>query len=134
MAMAAGTFSSRILGFLRDSIMMALFPRSVTDAYVVAFRLANMFRRVLGEGALSPSFVPLYVEARTRSEEESKKLSSAVFSITFAVSTILAMACFVLMDPIMKHWVGTGGETAADLFRHGQTVFLARIMIFYLWM
>ena len=37
-AMAAGTFSSRILGFLRDAIMYALFPRSVTDAWVVAFR------------------------------------------------------------------------------------------------
>ncbi|MGE0529547.1 MAG: lipid II flippase MurJ, partial [Bdellovibrionales bacterium] len=64
LAMAAGTFSSRILGFVRDAVMFALFPRAITDAYVVAFRLPNMFRRLLGEGSLSVSFIPVYVDAR----------------------------------------------------------------------
>ena len=130
--MAGGTFSSRILGFLRDAIMMALFPRSVTDAFVVAFRLPNIFRRLLGEGALSPSFIPIYVEARSRSEAESKKLANAVFSVAFAVSTLITVACFVYMNQIMGYLIGAPQGLAVDSYKVAQTVYLSRIMIFYL--
>lgn len=132
LAMAVGTFSSRILGFLRDAIMIALFPRSVTDAFVVAFRLPNIFRRLLGEGALSPSFIPIYVEARARSEADSKKLANAVFSVAFAVSTLISVACFVFMNQIMGYLIGEPQGLGVDSYKVAQTVYLSRIMIFYL--
>src|SRR3712207_4358735 len=79
LSMAVGTFSSRILGFVRDAVMVHLFPRGVTDAWVVAFKLPNVFRRLLGEGSLSVSFIPVYVDARAESEERARHLSNAVF-------------------------------------------------------
>lgn len=132
MAMAVGTFSSRILGFLRDAIMLAIFPRSVTDCWIVAFRLPNLFRRLLGEGTLSPSFIPIYVEAKHVSRERALDLSNAVFTIIFSVSTIISVACFVWMDWIVWHWVGDPRGFAADPAKVEQTIYLSRIMVFYL--
>ena len=80
--MAVGTFSSRILGFIRDALMFALFPRAVTDAFVVAFRLPNLFRRLLGEGSISVGFIPLYIETRARSAEEAEQLAGLIATNT----------------------------------------------------
>src|SRR4051794_2598412 len=55
-----GTLSSRILGLVRDMMTTAYFPATITDAWLVAFKLPNMFRRILGEGALSVSFIPVF--------------------------------------------------------------------------
>lgn len=132
LAMAVGTFSSRILGFVRDAVMFALFPRAVTDSWVVAFRLPNMFRRLLGEGSLSVSFIPIYVEAKAFSPQRAKELSNAIFTIVFAVATIISLACFVWMDQILWYLVGDPRGFAATPGKVEQTIYLARIMIFYL--
>ncbi len=130
--MAAGTFSSRILGFVRDAVMLSLFPRTVTDCFVVAFRLPNLFRRVLGEGALSVSFIPIYVEARAHSSERAESLANAVFSIVSTLAVIISMACFVFMDPIIRALVDNPEGFASVPGKVEQTIYLARIMIFYL--
>ncbi len=131
-SMAMGTSSSRILGFLRDALFYALFPRAVTDSWVVAFQLPNMFRRLLGEGSLTPSFVPQYVEAQRHSPERARQLASAVFSIVFTVATLISIVCFVYMDSIIWTLVGDPRGFAAVPGKVEQTVYLARIMIFYL--
>jgi putative peptidoglycan lipid II flippase len=130
--MAVGTFSSRILGFVRDRVMFHLFPREVTDAFVVAFRVPNVFRRLLGEGSLSVSFIPIYVEARADSPERAKHLSNAVYTIVLAVSTFISVACFVFMEPIMRYLVDDPRGFGANPEKVIQTIYLARIMIFYL--
>ena len=130
--MAVGTFSSRILGFVRDAVMFALFPRAVTDCWVVAFKLPNVFRRLLGEGSLSVSFIPIYVEARAHSPERAKQLSNAIFTIVFAVATMISVACFVWMDHILWYLVGDPRGFASVPGKVEQTIYLARIMIFYL--
>lgn len=132
LSMAVGTFSSRILGFARDAIMLALFPRAVTDCFVVAFRLPNMFRRILGEGSLSVSFIPIYVEARAHAEERAGRIADAVFSIVLSVSAFLSVLCFVYMDEILWYLVGDPRGFAATPGKVEQTIYLARIMIFYL--
>ena len=54
------TLVSRITGLVRDVLMASVFGASaMTDAYNVAFRLPNMFRRLFGEGAFSQAFVPV---------------------------------------------------------------------------
>jgi putative peptidoglycan lipid II flippase len=131
-SMAVGTFSSRILGFLRDAVMFHLFARGVTDAYVVAFRLPNLFRRLLGEGSLSVSFIPVYVEARAHGEERAKHLSNAVFTIVLAVSVFISVACFVFMPQIIRFLVDDPRGFGAVPGKVEQTIYLARIMIFYL--
>ncbi len=132
LAMAAGTFSSRILGFVRDAIMFALMGRTVTDSFVVAFRLPNMFRRLFGEGSLSVAFIPIYVDSRARSRAESERLSDAVFTIVLSVSILISMSCFVFMDPIIRFLVDDPQGFAGVPGKVEQTIYLGRIMIFYL--
>lgn len=57
-----GTLASRLLGLVRDMATAALFGLSgggVMDAFVVAFRIPNLFRRLFGEGALAASYLPV---------------------------------------------------------------------------
>lgn len=132
LSMAVGTFSSRILGFVRDAVMMALFPRQVTDCFVVAFKLPNLFRRLLGEGALSASFIPVYVDVKKRSPVKAERLASAIFTIVCALSIVISTACFVFMEPILNFLVNDPRGFASVPGKVEQTIYLARIMIFYL--
>ena len=59
----AATMLSRIFGLLRDVVIAAFFGAGwKTDAFWVAYRIPNMLRRLLGEGALTISFVPVFTE------------------------------------------------------------------------
>lgn len=61
----SATLASRVLGFVRDTmIAAALGSGPVAEAFLVAFRLPNLFRRLFAEGAFAAAFVPLYVEVR----------------------------------------------------------------------
>ena len=68
-----GTLLSRILGFLRDLVIANFFGAGMAaDAFFVAFRIPNLWRRLAGEGALTLSFIPIFTDYLThRSEEES---------------------------------------------------------------
>ena len=79
--MAFGTIFSRILGLFREVLLAALFDKSVTDAWNAAFRLPNLFRRVLGEGAISASFVPVFIETQANDRNKAQNLVSAVYTI-----------------------------------------------------
>lgn len=60
-----GTISSRLLGFLREILMAWTFGTDkIASAFVVAFTIPNLFRRLFGEGALSAAFIPSYVQVR----------------------------------------------------------------------
>jgi putative peptidoglycan lipid II flippase len=63
----AFTLISRLLGLARDVLMAGFFGTSLPmSAFVVAFMIPNLFRRLFGEGALSAAFVPVFVETRAR--------------------------------------------------------------------
>ena len=60
---SSATLASRILGFLRDLVIARAFGAGVaTDAFFVAFRLPNLLRRLVAEGALSSAFIPVFTE------------------------------------------------------------------------
>ena len=81
-----GTFGSRVTGLLRSILMLRLFSPEITDAFLVAWRVPNLFRELLAEGALINSFVPIYKQL---DKEEGRKLSSALFSLLFVVNALL---------------------------------------------
>lgn len=57
------TFLSRVLGLARDMICASIFGTGmVWDAFTVAFKIPNLFRRLFGEGALSAAFIPVFTE------------------------------------------------------------------------
>ena len=100
--MSAGTFSSRVLGLLRDMALAALFSREITDAWTAAFRLPNLFRRLLGEGSLSVSFIPVFVEARLQSPARAQNLANGFYTLLLLFLTIMTALGIVLAEPLMK--------------------------------
>src|SRR5882724_9738242 len=96
LARSAGIFTgatllSRILGYARDTMVAAFFGAGpAADAFYTAFRISNLFRRLLGEGALSASFVPVFSEYTQRqSKEETQRFLNTMF--TTLVSILLAI-------------------------------------------
>ena len=62
-AIGVATLASRILGYTRDIVLARAFGASpLTDAFFVAFRIPNLLRRLLAEGALSTAIIPVFSE------------------------------------------------------------------------
>ena len=106
------TLASRVTGLLRDVLMASVFGVSaMTDAFWVAFRLPNLFRRVLGEGAFSQAFVPVLAATRaTEGEAGAKMLIDRVASLLALLLVLLSIAG-VLAAPVLV-WVMASGLPA----------------------
>ncbi|MGE3974970.1 MAG: murein biosynthesis integral membrane protein MurJ [Bdellovibrionales bacterium] len=130
--MALGTFSSRILGLIRDAVTVAVFDRTVTDAWLVAFRLPNLFRRMLGEGSLSVAFIPVFIGTLTKGPSsqpvsEAHKLAYGIFTLLFAFLSVLTAAGIIFADQILIYLVpGQGYLSVQGKFE--LTVHMAKIM------
>ena len=74
------TFISRILGFVRDTLIARVFGAGmITDAFIVAFKIPNLLRRISAEGAFSQAFVPILAEYKSqRGFDETKSLINRV--------------------------------------------------------
>src|ERR1700687_1773718 len=69
-AMAAATLTSRILGMVREMVYAAFMGNTwVASAFKLAFQIPNLFRRLLGEGALTAAFIPIFKEKERREGE-----------------------------------------------------------------
>ena len=81
------TIVSRVLGLLRDQAMGAIFGAGpILDAFTVAFRLPNLARVLLGEGALTTAFLPVFVkELHGEGRESAARTTWAVFIVLLAV-------------------------------------------------
>lgn len=70
-AFSGGTFLSRLSGMTRDVVMSFVFGTTPeVAAFLLAFRLAHLFRRIFGEGALHSAFIPLFEERRQQSTHD----------------------------------------------------------------
>ncbi len=129
---AAGTMLSRILGLVRDMMTARYFSVEVRDAFLVAFRLPNLFRRLLGEGSLSVSFIPVFVElVQGKRKEESHRLVNNVFAILMTVSITVSLLAVLFMDDLLR-LVLSGNEYTRIEGKLELTVLLARIMFSFL--
>jgi putative peptidoglycan lipid II flippase len=81
------TLASRITGLVRDLLMASMFgANALTDAFNVAFRIPNLFRRLFAEGAFSQAFVPVLAASKARDgEEATRALISHVATLLFWV-------------------------------------------------
>src|SRR5690349_2997279 len=71
------TFVSRIVGLVREMVASHFLGAGiVANAFTVAFTIPNLFRKLLGEGALSAAFIPLYAQATRRGTTESGEPAS----------------------------------------------------------
>jgi putative peptidoglycan lipid II flippase len=103
---SACTLLSRILGLLRDSLCSRYFGATmIWDAFVVAFRIPNLFRRLFGEGALTAAFLPAFVERydADRSDEARALLNGLVTALSLFLGLVAAagigLSYFLPRDP-----------------------------------
>ncbi len=135
---ASGTAASRVLGLFRDMLTARYFPSDVRDALLNAFRLPNLFRRIFGEGSLSVSFIPVFIDILTHkpsgeleSDQRARALVAGVFSILLTVTLTVSLLAIVFMDDLM--WVLLNGQSyMAVPGKFELTVYLGRIMFGFL--
>jgi putative peptidoglycan lipid II flippase len=125
------TVISRVLGFVRDVLIAAVLGASaVTDAFFVAFRVPNMFRRLFAEGAFNAAFIPLFTK---RFHADGPDAARAFAAQALAGLTV-ALLAFTLLAEIAMPWLilllAPGFAEDAEKFR--LTVLLARIALPYL--
>lgn len=119
------TLASRLLGFLRDTLIASVLGAGpVADAFVVALRLPNMFRRLFAEGAFAAAFVPGFVALRAEAGgDAARRFAGWAAVLLFAAVSALTVAVWVWAEPIVgllaPGWVGDPAKTAlaADLTR-----------------
>lgn len=98
-----GTALSRVLGFVRDvMIAAALGTGPVADAFFVAFRFPNLFRRLFAEGAFNAAFVPLFGRALEEGGvEEARRFGSEALSALLTILLILIAVAEIAMPALM---------------------------------
>ncbi|HEX2544395.1 MAG TPA: murein biosynthesis integral membrane protein MurJ [Ramlibacter sp.] len=125
------TLASRVTGLLREFLMAAAFGASaMTDAFNVAFRIPNLFRRLFAEGAFSQAFVPALAHSKERDGDEvTHRLIDSVATILFW-TLLLTCAIGVIGAPILVWALASGFQKDPRAFE--TTVLLTRFMFPYI--
>lgn len=128
---AAGTLTSRVLGFARDMVFAAVFPTGVTDLFYVAFTIPNALRVLLGEGAVSAAVVPVFSEVRAKDGEEAARTYFARLTGLLGLVLAIVTALGVLAAPLLVSVYATGYLLEAP-DKYEDTVALTRVLFPYI--
>ena len=91
--MAGAGLVTKLLGYARDALLVAFFGGGMlADAYYAAFRLVNVFRRTVGEGALNAVFIPLLEKEKTRGPAAAQAFFASAWTVIFCGSALLCAA------------------------------------------
>ncbi len=125
------TFSSRILGFIRDMVLARLFGATpAADAFFVAFRIPSLLRELFAEGSMSSAFIPVFTEYRTlRSKQAAWELASAAFTTLLTIVTFVTLLGIVAA-PWLVSMLAPGFQADPDKLK--LTTLLTRVMFPYL--
>lgn len=110
------TLASRILGMARESVMATYFGAGpISSAFAVAIKVPNLFRKLLGEGALSAAFIPLYAQALKEGDGRQSAIEDAnhfaAASVSLLATILLALTVFgELALWACVHWVALRPE------------------------
>ena len=102
------TIISRLLGYLRD-VLIAIFLGTsfLADAFFVAFRIPNTFRRLFAEGTFNSAFVPSYTYELVKNKSRSNKFANDVFNLLFLALFFLVLIIEIFM-PIFVGLIAPG--------------------------
>ena len=102
------TIISRILGYLRDILIAIFLGASVfADAFFVAFRLPNTFRRLFAEGTFNAAFIPSYTSAKLKSQKEGKKFADDVLSLLL-LFLLFVVTLVEIFTPYLVYLIAPG--------------------------
>ncbi len=128
---AGMTLVSRILGFIRDAIIASSFGTGMAaDAFFVAFRIPNILRDLLAEGALSAGFVPVFTETYTQKGKTSLwELMRIISILLFLISLFLAILG-IIFAPLLVRIIAPGFIHLPDKLE--LTISLTRVIFPYI--
>jgi len=96
------TLISRILGYVRDVLIAIFLGTSLfADAFFVAFRLPNTFRRLFAEGTFNAAFIPSYAGILTKNKEEADNFARNVFNLLFIILLFLVLVAEIFMPQLI---------------------------------
>lgn len=125
------TMLSRVFGFLRDILIAALLGSgAVADAFFVAFRFPNLFRRLFGEGAFNAAFVPLFAK---RLEGDGREAARAFAEEAMAGLVFILLILTIIAEltmPFLMYGLAPGFDATPEKF--DLAILLTRITMPYL--
>jgi putative peptidoglycan lipid II flippase len=96
------TLISRILGYVRDILIAIFLGTSIfADAFFVAFRLPNTFRRLFAEGTFNAAFIPSYAGMLAKNKIEADKFAKKVFSLLFFILLFFVLMAEIFMPQLI---------------------------------
>ncbi len=119
-AMAGATLTSRVLGMVREMVYARFMGDGwVAGAFQVAFTIPNLFRRLLGEGALTAAFIPIFKEKeKTVGEQEMWRAANAVISgMIIAAAVVIALVMLVVSVALNMHQFPAQADLMLRLLR-----------------
>jgi putative peptidoglycan lipid II flippase len=113
------TLFSRLLGFVRDAGIAAVLGAGVlSDAFFAALQIANLFRRLLAEGALNSAFVPMWTRIRDDDGADGARcFGEDVLATMLVALALFALAC-VALAPVVVHILAPGFAATGERFAH----------------
>ena len=127
---ATGTAFSRLLGAARDAVIAAVFAVKATDAFFVAFTIPNALRALLGEGAVSGAFVPVFSEVREKEGiERARKFYASLTGVM-----ILVLAAVTVLGVVLAPWLVALYAAGYEEERFALTVELTQIVFPYIFL
>ena len=96
------TLISRILGYLRDILIAIFLGASIfADAFFVAFRLPNTFRRLFAEGTFNAAFIPSYAGTLEKNKVEADNFAKNVFNLLFIILLFFVLMAEIFMPQLI---------------------------------
>jgi putative peptidoglycan lipid II flippase len=96
------TLISRILGYVRDVLIAIFLGTSLfADAFFVAFRLPNTFRRLFAEGTFNAAFIPSYAGELAQDKEQADRFARNVFNLLFIILLFLVLVAEIFMPQLI---------------------------------
>lgn len=122
------TLISRILGFLRDLVMARAFGAGqFSDAFFAASKIPNLLRSIVGEGALTAAFVPVFSSELAKGKEDAQKALASVAALLFLTTIVLTLLGIVFAPQIVDFF---GFDHSSGQF--SLCVLLTRVMMPYI--
>ena len=96
-------FGSRVTGFIRDILFANyLGANLMSDAFLFAFRLPNLFRRIFAEGSMNSVFIPLYVNQEKINSKMAKDFIWIIFNFFFVITLFISFLIFIFSEQVIS--------------------------------
>ena len=102
------TLASRFLGYFRDILIAVFLGASIyADAFFVAFRIPNTFRRLFAEGVFNAAFIPSYTSENLKRKEDGKKFADEVLNLLIVI-LLLIVFLVEIFTPFFVYIIAPG--------------------------